>query len=566
MKILITSFRGTAPRIDDEQLSEGLAVRAVNVDVSESLQGWYAPKDMGISFLASRPYIFPYNDTKWFSFQNRTSVVHAPLNNDPWNYAVFTDSAYPKITRNDVALAGAHYPAVYYRLGLPEPDAPFCSVENNTEYGGPSPDSEDYDGALTDKFDTSYVITFVDRWGRESITSVPSETITIREYEGEMVEQVRVTLPPAPTGYPLIQTNGTYRIYRLNNSSDGSGVYQYVDEAPITDNEYVDRTVSSQLLEATSTDTWAGPPDDDSALYPNGPLQNVSVVSEAFLCGNTTRAVCFSEPRIPHAWPVGYYQVFSEQVVRAIPLGSDVAVLTDEAPYILTGVHPSSMGRMKMPKAAPCVAADAVAVVSGSVFYAGAQGIYAMNTSGVNLVSETIYTLKQWRALDPKTMRFAAYDDTLIILTGDGQLLTFDISNPQAGIIKLDLGENVSHIYSDLSEGRFYFMDSGGSLFEFEGKDTRLPVTYETKHYRFHNPVNFYVSRVRANKFPVSVTIKAKRVDGTEFSYTKLVQNDRFFYIPAQSLMTEWWFEVSGNTEIRSLALATSIEELNEDV
>lgn len=567
MRIFINSFRGTAPRIDDEQLAEGLAVRAVNVDISESLKGWYAPELTGLNFPTTRRHFFRYNDAAWFSWAGRTNAVSLPLKNDPWNYAVITDEDYPKITRNDIALAGGDYPAVSHRLGLPVPAKSPVAVADNANYTGPTPESGGYDGSLTDEFDTSYVVTFVDIWGRESAPSDPSTTVTIAEYEGAMMKEVAITLPPVPQGYTLIQGGGKYRIYRLNNASDGTGVYQYVTERAITETQYVDRKVSADLREATNTDDHLGPPDDDTSLYPSGPLQNICVVSEALLCGNNKHTVCFSEPGFPHAWPVDYYQLFTENVLRVVSFGSDVAVLTDESPYILTGVHPSSMGRMKMAESAPCLSADAVATVNGAVFYAGSRGLYALSNQGVKLVSERIYTLKQWRDLGPETMKFYPYQNSLLMLLDDGRLLVVDTDEPNNGVYEVSLpGLTIKAMHHEPSAGELYAVDAAGDFHSFEGSSLRLPVTYETKHYRFHDPVNFFAGRVRANKYPLTVTVKSKRMDGTVASFAKVVTNDRFFYLPAQSLMAEWWLVFGGETDIKSVALATTIGELNEDV
>ncbi len=564
MRLFINKFRGMAPRIHQEQLPDDMAVSAVNLDVSEALQGWYEPSPTGDSFPPTHEYFFRYTDTHWFSWDSRTSAVRAPLKNDPYNYVLLSDDDYPKVTRNDVALAGTPYPSVAYRLGMPIPDKPLVAVADNTEYTGPTPESGGYDLSLEDYFDTSYILTFVDSWGRESATGAPSKVITIQEYDESMLKQVTLTLPTVPAGHPLIQSGGKFRIYRMNNASDGSGLYQYVNEVPVTAGTYVDRLISARLQEAARTQSWTGPPDDDTALYPSGPLRNLCTVSEAFLCGHNKHTVCFSEPGVTHAWPVDYYQVFSERVVRAIPYGSDVAVLTDEFPYILTGVHPSSMGRMKMPTPAPCINEDAVAVVAGAVIYAGERGLYALSSNGVELISEGLYDLRQWRNLKPETMKFYVYGDVLFIRVDTGKVLVFDASNSAGGVA--DFGTTIKAGFTDTTDGKFYFLDEANQLQEFEGSSVRLPVSYESKHFRFHSPVNFIYGRVRAEKFPITITFKSVTVGGTEKTFTKTVTDDRFFYLPAGSIMTEWWVEVSGRVKIRSIALATTLEEVNADV
>lgn len=564
MLLLISGFRGTAPKLDPEQLADGLSVTAENVDLSETLQGWCEPLSLGSFVPASSRYLFHYEDTYWFSWSTETTALKAPLLNDPFGTVVFTDNQYPKVTRLDIATGGAVFPNVSYRLGLPVPDVITTLVEANEVYTGSDPDDPDYDGNDLDDFTTSWKVTFVDDWGRESASSLASENVDIREYDGQMVLKVTLTLPPIPAGYPVLGDNAKYRIYRLNTSSTGDGVYQFLADVPITEGTYVDRTVSSDLQEALTTEDWLGPPDDNVTYFPNGPLRHICVVSEAFLCGHNSKMVCFSEPRVSHAWPTDYYMVFSETCVRTVNYGPDVVLLTDDHPYIISGVHPASASRMRLGQPAPCVNPEAAIEVAGSVFFAGKRGLYVIEGTSVQLVSDTFFTAKQWRNLKPEQMMFGRHHENLLIRLWDGRVLAFDPTNPTGGFTTLII--DCKSMYTDPESGGLIFSDTNGELFEFDAADTFMPVRYESKHYRFHQPMNMYAARVRANKYPVDVTIVGERRNGDQYDYTKTVEADTFFYVPTKSDTVEWFFRVNGDVDIRSIGLATSIQELNTDV
>lgn len=564
MLLKISNFRGLAPRFHPEQLADGLAVKADNIYFGEALRGWRLPTDTTKNVPAITEYLFQYKDEYWFSWPNRTHAVEAPLLNDPWGYAVITDEQHPKITRSDIAIGGSVYPNASYRLGVAIPGAVTASDQPNALYTGPEEGQPEYDETQVDPFTTTYKVTFVNKWGQEGAGSQSSNPVDLIEYLGEMVQEVTINLPAAPVGNPLMGAGAMYRIYRMNASSQGSGVYQFVAEVPIEDTQYIDRIPSSDLAEAIFTDSWIGPPDDNAALFPNGPLQHICVVGEAFLCGHNKKMVCFSEPRTTHAWPAEYYHLFQEKVIRTVTYGGDVIVLTDDTPYSIQGVHPSSMSRVRLAEPAPCINPDAVCVVAGSVFYAGDRGLYAISGTSVQLVSDALYDVSQWQALNPKTMRFSRHQNLLHIHLDSGVTLVLDPVNPTNGISTLSLDFQATH--TDPETGNLHYSDSSGDVYKHDSAADRDSISYESKHYRFFDAIAFNYGRVRANKYPVDVTIHARRLSGTKWSYTKTVTNDRFFQLPVRSQMIEWWIEVNGDVDIRAVGLSTSLQELTNDL
>lgn len=565
MLILINQFNGTAPRLDAEQLADGLAVEATNVNFSETLQGWCAPLSLNDSVPALSEYLYHYADAYWFSWQSPTYAVADPLQNDPFQTVIISDNQYPKVTRLDVAIAGSSYPNTTYRLGVPIPDPPTLLVEINDQYAGLTEADNLFNENDLDLFTTSYKVLFVDNWGRVGATSLPSQNVDIKEYDGEMMLKVTVTLPPVPPGHPLIANNAKWYIFRFNNSVVGTGVYQFLVELPITATQYVDRTISADLQEALQSEDWLGPPDDDVVTFPNGPLQHICSMSEAFLCGHNAKMVCFSEPEVSHAWPSAYYMIFSEKLIRTVNYGSDVVLLTDDHPYILSGVHPESVSRIRLAKPAPAINPEAVCEVAGSVLFAGKRGLYEIRGNEVGIVSESAFTTKEWRALQPQNMRFVRHEDLLMMRLFDGRIIVYDPTKPEKGFGEVALESRALH--TDLESEALIFTDNTGALFEFDAHATNyLPITYESKHFRLHNPMNMYCARVRANRYPVDVEIVSERRNGETYSYTKSVADDTFFYIPTKSDTVEWYFRVAGDVDIRSLGLSTSIQELNSDV
>jgi hypothetical protein len=553
-----------APRLNPEQLADGLSVTATNVDLSETLQGWCSPLDLSQVVPTAATHLFHYAETYWFSWDTPTQAIEAPLLNDPFKTVIITDGDFPKVTRLDIATGGSVFPNIAYRLGLPEPGVVTHTVDNNELYSGPSSGDSDYDGTDLDDFTTSYKITFIDIWGRESVASFASENATIREYEGQMVLKVTLTFPAVPTGYPLLGDGSQFRIYRLNNSSTGQGIYQFLADVDSAESTYVDRLTSADLQEGLFADDWLPPPDDNLTNFPNGPLQHICVLSEAFLGGHNDKMVCFSEPRVTHAWPSEYYMVFAEKIICTVNYGADMVVLTNDHPYIVSGVSPASISRVRLASPAPAINSEAVVEVAGAVFYAGKRGLYVIDGNQVILASETFYDAKQWRALQPTTMRFLRHQDNLVIKLFDGRILMFDPTNPTGGFTSVELDTKALH--NDPQSESLVYSDSSGNLFEFDGGSENMAVTFESKHYRFHDPKSMYVGRVRANSYPVDVEFVTERRNGNQYSTVRTVTDDTFFYLETKSEAVEFFMRVAGDVDIRSIGWASSIQELNADV
>src|SRR5882672_6386546 len=112
MSILLSSFKGEAPRVAPRALPNEMAVSAINCRLlSGDLEAW---KDISSVFLLGKAgpttTIYPYYDgtnvLKWFSWaiselQNgatEVNVARIPIANDTTYRTVFTGTGKPQIT------------------------------------------------------------------------------------------------------------------------------------------------------------------------------------------------------------------------------------------------------------------------------------------------------------------------------------------------------------------------------------------------------------------------------------------------------------------------------------
>lgn len=570
MKLTLANFKGVAPKFSPEQLADDYAVQSINSRSGRQiLESWQQPVDAAGGTLNSTlvKSLFKY-ENKWFSWtKSGVTAARVPLANDPWAYVVIADpTTYPQMTFNTVAESGTGpWPAATFPLGVQVPSAPTIVAS------GPLTPPEDVTEDDYDYYETSYIVVFVDAFGRASAPSAASADVVIKEYEGERVWFIDVAMPDVPTdgvAYNAARgATGKWYVYRGNFNAGGSGLYQYTGTilAGTANPVFRDTKPSLLLDESPSTYDWSPPPDNNTAMYPNGPLMKVVAMTD-FLAGHNRKLVCFSEPAAFHAWPTAYYQVFSEEVITITPAGQNLVVLTDANPYVLTGAAPSAMSPVKLAEPAACASSLAVTEVFDRVYFASNDGLFEINGFTVRNVSRDYMTEIQWRALVPATMSFSNYGGFVLIHSAAaGTTYVYDPSAPDDAFREVDIDPQA--VYQLTKSSDMAFVERGSNKVTlFDADDSAvMPLSWKSKVYQFNDPICLSVAKVTANKYPVSVRFSHKRVDETEETYLKVVTNDRFFYLPFQSRGYRWWAEVNNSTgaEIRTIQIGQSPQEFN---
>jgi hypothetical protein len=424
-----------------------------------------------------------------------------------------------------------------------------------------------------DVSEVAYAYCYVDAWGRLSQLSPPSDLVEIKEYQYTNTTAATLVFPPLPESLmatdPIRGTSAKIRIFRTNTATSGTGVYQFVDEIPVTATEYVDTTYSGDLLDAPLNADWTGAPDTDTELYPSGSMKKVAIMGADILVGHNRRLLCFAEPEAFYAWPVKYYKVFQEDIVTIQPAGANLVVLTTGVPYIVQGVHPESMDATRLSDPVPCSSERGVTEVAGAVYFTSDTGLHRIDDYRISNVSDGFLTNKQWRDLDPSTLMLSNYDNKVFVHSPTtGKTLVFDALDSNAGVRTLDLDASCfmqleatnDLAYVEKDTQRLMQFDSAGSAW--------LELSWQSKTYLFNDPVSFNLAKVRANAYPVSVTVAYDHpTTGVEKTYTKTVDSPSFFYLPFNARAHRWRVKVdsisqAARLEVRDVQLAQSPEEL----
>ena len=549
MKITFNKWGGSAPRLDPKRTPDGFAVIAKNTRPDPySLKAWNQPASVGVTVRPSTKTIHRYTKDHWFQFDYDASVVPAPIVNDPNHEVIFTTPTEVRYTRNSLATSSAPYPGTSYKLGIPRPAQPTLSgglPASNTESG---PDIED----------VAYTVTFVDAFGREGAASPASRIIRVKQDAGNRTA-VTIDRPAIPSGSYNFGDGAKWRIYRTNTTSSGSGVFQYVTECPIATTVFSDYVLTDSLLEALSTADWYPPPDNDTALWPSGPMKGLVSVANSYLAGFTGRTLCFSIPNIPHAWPPSFQIVLEYDIVGLAAVGSDVAVLTTGHPYIVSGASPGNLTAIKLPDPQACVSAKSIVALEDSVIFASPDGLCAVKGYRAQLISAQIFDERSWAAIKPWSMRAANYEGAYIATT-DTVTFMFIPDLDEAQYRTIDFRPSV--MFTDLSTDTLYYHEGDGVLKAFN-KGTGL-YNYEWLSGKVDTlrSTNFGWARVYASEYPVEFKIVATH-DGratADRSYT--ATSPKPFRLAGGYLATEFSVSISGTKTVHDISLANSLHEL----
>jgi hypothetical protein len=295
-------FSGIAPGVSPRLLADQFGQVAENVDF-ESGRFVAITEDSATYTLqtGNRRSIYYYRDTNWLEWiEDGVSVVPGPIPGDTLDRLYFTGDDYPRMGTAATLVSGSNgYPVNSYRLGVPAPLNAPAVVVNGTA-----------DDTLTPN-DVSYVYTLVTAFGEEGPPSSPSAVIQLDD-----TQSTTLSLPTSdqPSGNYNFTTGALKRIYRSNTGSTNTQ-FQFAGEVGYTATSFTDTQDAATLGEVLPSATWIGPPDDDSALYPDGPLNGLIALAQGTMAGFTGKRFCLSEPFLPHAWPIQYRITTEEDIV-----------------------------------------------------------------------------------------------------------------------------------------------------------------------------------------------------------------------------------------------------------
>jgi hypothetical protein len=527
MNLTLREFSGMAPLIQPRNLADSMATSAINTRFDRSgIVPWNSPGLIGSGTSGGViRSLYRYNNS-WLTSVNYRQYAKHPAPNDVHERIYYTDSGYPKMRSGSQE----------YRIGLPRPSAPAVTVTTPGDLS-----------ALVNVRNQRYVISFVDAFGVEGPSSLPSPS-------AEVGPGFSVSLDisgAVASGSYNMGAGALIRMYRLNNSSDGDAVFQYLGDVAYGTLTFVDTIVPSALEEALQSSTWVAPPDTLASL--------VECPGE-FLAGHSGRTVYFSEPGIPSAWPYSY--TIAEDIVGLVYIQGGLFVCTTGKPVLFTGSHPSVMAEIPIESAEACVSATSIVDMGEYALYASPRGIVAAQGNTAKLITTEILDKDQWQNYFPEEIIAFNYRGKYVAFYGDsaGEGFIFDpeggansfiqlgILPPSAGYLDTDTGELALVVH--LSPTSY-------NIVEF---DTAAPLSavWVSKVFDVNDAVGFTCLRLQADTYPVHLQIFADGISVGTFA----VPDGKPHRLPSGYRARLWQFAITTTTPFQLLSLAESLGEL----
>jgi hypothetical protein len=248
-------------------------------------------------------------------------------------------------------------------------------------------------------------------------------------------------------------------------------------------------------------------------------------------------------------------QTVDYPIVGVASFGTSLAVLTTGVPYVMSGTDPSSVSVEKLSVPYACLSKKSICASMGGVLYAAADGLIAIDYSGPRVLTDQLFTRREWAALNPSSMMVCVWDERIFMF--------YRVSDDVKGCLILD-GQNgltTSDVYATA-----YFTDPvTGSLFLAVGNqivkwDAGAVGQYQWKSRQevLPMPKNFGYGQVLATSYPLTMNIYG---DGA-LKHSQMVASELPFRLPSGFRSRYWEIELIGSGRVRSAVLADSAMEL----
>ena len=441
------------------------------------------------------------------------------------------------------------------------------SVANGASFGANSDAELDYD--------TSYVYTFVSAFGEEGPPSAASTVITTDD-------NMTVAISGLETSSSKSNTNLTKkRIYRSNTGSNTTQ-FQFVGEVTLATTTFTDSSKNSELAEVIPSTDWIAPPDDDTSLYPDGPMKGLIALQNGVFAGFTGNRICFSEPYQPHAWPAQYRIGIEEKIVGMKATSNGLIVGTESTPYLVTGTDPSAMVAIKIETAEACLSKRSMVDMGETVVFAGPDGLMAAAGVTVQNLTQGLITAEQWQAnYYPSTItgfywqgRYVGFFNTG---SGFGGFI-FDFRDETTALTNLDASALIRGGFTDPDDNELYLI-IGNKIKKFQGSTNNLTYNWKSKEYVLPRHTSFGFAKVDAEEYPVTLKVYGDgsvvynatistsgsgfSVTGTTPSFSATAIPEPVVRLPATMHKT-YAFEVESAKIVNEVCLGESIVELKE--
>ena len=300
------------------------------------------------------------------------------------------------------------------------------------------------------------------------------------------------------------------------------------------------------------------------------------------MAGFVGKRICFSEPFLPHAWPVAYRITLEEEIVGIEAAGNGIIVGTKGTPYLITGTDPQSMTAIRLEIGQACLNKTSMVDMGPYVIYAGPDGLIAAAGSDVRVITEEIVTPSQWQtSYYPSTITGFLWEGRYVGFYSTGSGYGGFIFDPRGGtssLVNLDAGGLIRGGFTDPDDSQLYLIISN-TIKKFQGSGTALTYNWKSKEFVPPKPTSMGFLKVDAEAYPVRLKVygdgaviynaiiaasgSAYTVTGTTPSFSTVPITEPLVRLPA-SVHTSFAVEIETAKTVNEVCIGESIDELRQ--
>lgn len=476
--IKISAFLGETPRTAERLLGGTQAQIAENVDLNSGeirpinqLKKVYTPPVPG-NYLSAYRATFEGAE-KWRAWTMDVNVAATTMGYGSSQRYFWTGDGCPRYALY------SEFGTTEYAVGLPAP-----TLKNTVT---PS-------GGVSTVISRSYLYTFYNPdTGEESGPSPVSDITSGKVDDTWTIANFSNT--PANTRAAAWRTaNLKQRLYRTSGTV---AQFQLVAERAVSTGSWADNITDAAMLgDDLLSNLWEPPLEDLKGLIslPNG-----------CLVGFSGKTLCFSEPMQPHAWPAKHQFLTSYPIVGIEAYGNTVVIATTAYPYVASGNDPATVTLDDLKKIWPCLSKRSVCAVGDGVIFATKEGLAYIGSSGMDILTKSLFTQREWEPLNPASMACAHVNGRVYVRyqPDNENARTYIIDSKEAAqLTRLSLGPDAWYV--DKENGGLYLVSDSVDAYNAE-TGARLLFNWTSREVEMPVPMNFGACRV---EYDVGATLE----------------------------------------------------------
>ena len=347
----------------------------------------------------------------------------------------------------------------------------------------------------------------------------------------------------------------------------GDGSYDFTDD--------FDTRILTSIL---GSDEYDPPPEN---------LQGLTTVQNNILVGFVGNTLYFSEPALPHAWPVAYATPVGSDIIALAALSGSVLVLTKGYPYLVAVNDPAAgVSVSRIDALYPCLNARSVVTMGYGVVWSTNDGLAVYSPgSGAAIVTKVLYNNDTWTTeIDPSTVIAEYYGENYFATHSTGAFV-FEQDTKVGGFF-VDASPVFTASWYDAQTGRLYYATGTlGDIYEWDNlAQPALTMTWKSKVLVTKDMINLGAARVVADygnttsKWDLETSLWEAKTGNwnspdemtfrlwvdKELIFTTTLNDSDAFRLPTGYRTDTFEVGVEGNVRVRAIHLAETMIGLRE--